>query len=115
MLAGISDAQLRVLYSHAAALLAASFEDFGLTPVEAAGFGTPTIALRRGGYLDTVIEGVTGVFFDHPDAAHIRAAIEGFRGGSFSAAKIRAHARGFSPEVFVDAITERVIDLAARG
>ena len=50
-------------------LVAASYEDFGLTPLEAAAFGKPTAALRFGGFLDTVSEGETGVFFDDARAA----------------------------------------------
>lgn len=41
-------------------------EDFGLTPIEAMSFGKPVVALRRGGALETVIEGQTGEFFDDP-------------------------------------------------
>ena len=67
----LSDAQLRWVYAHSTALVAASFEDFGLTPVEAAAFGKPTIALGEGGYLDTVVPDVTGVFFCEPTAAAI--------------------------------------------
>jgi len=56
----VTDAQLRWLYANASALLAVSFEDLGLTPLEAATFGTPTVALAFGGYLDTVLDGRTG-------------------------------------------------------
>ena len=44
------------------------FEDFGLTPLEVAAFGKPTAAPRLGGFLDTIVEGRTGVFYDRPDA-----------------------------------------------
>ena len=64
----VSDAQLRWAYRHAVALVAPSIEDFGLTPLEAGAFAKPTLALRGGGYLDTVAEGVNGLFFDRPDA-----------------------------------------------
>ena len=57
-------------------LVAASYEDFGLTPVEAAAFGKPTAALRWGGFLDTTVEGETGVFFDEPEPALIAEAVE---------------------------------------
>jgi glycosyltransferase involved in cell wall biosynthesis len=70
-LSRIDDAQLRWLYSSCRALLAAAFEDFGLTPIEAASFGKPTLALRFGGYLDTVIEGQTGLLFDEPEPAAV--------------------------------------------
>ena len=76
LLGTVSDAQLRWLYASATGLLAASFEDFGLTPLEAAAFGTPTAALRWGGYLDTIIEGETGLFFDRPETASIRQAVQ---------------------------------------
>ncbi len=48
--------------------MAASYEDFGLTPVEAMMFGKPSVVLRYGGFLETVIDGETGVFFDEPTA-----------------------------------------------
>jgi glycosyltransferase involved in cell wall biosynthesis len=55
--------------------VAASYEDFGLTPIEAGSFGTPTVALRFGGYLDTVVEGRTGTFFDEPSPGAIADAL----------------------------------------
>ena len=61
LLGSVNDAQLRWLYAHSLGLVAASYEDSGLTPVEAAAFGRPTAALRSGGFLDTVIDGETGV------------------------------------------------------
>ena len=71
LLEGVSDAELRWLYARARALVAPSHEDFGLTVLEAAAFGTPAVALRRGGYLDTVREGVSGVFVEQPTATAI--------------------------------------------
>ena len=56
--------------------MAASYEDFGLTPVEAAAFGKPTAALRWGGFLDTIVEGTTGVFFDEPEPQLIAEAVD---------------------------------------
>jgi glycosyltransferase involved in cell wall biosynthesis len=60
----VTDGELRWLYSQCEGLVAAAFEDFGLTPIEAAICGKPTAALRAGGFLDTVVDGQTGVFFD---------------------------------------------------
>lgn len=65
-LEGLEDSQMRWAYAHATALLAPSFEDFGLTPLEAYSFGKPVLALRGGGYLDTVRDGDTGLFFSEP-------------------------------------------------
>ncbi|MCL2466054.1 MAG: glycosyltransferase [Micrococcales bacterium] len=76
LLSGIPDTQLRWLYRSASVLVAASFEDFGLSPLEANAFATPVVALRAGGYLDTVVEGSTGLFFDELTPTDIAAAVD---------------------------------------
>ena len=114
----VDDEELRWLYGQAACLVAASYEDFGLTPVEAAAFGKPTAALRFGGYLDTVREDETGVFFDLPEAAAIAEAVRTLLGRSWDAAAIRRHARGFSAERFtrrIREIAEEEMEIAASG
>jgi glycosyltransferase involved in cell wall biosynthesis len=102
LLGSVSDAQLRWLYTNAAGVVAASFEDYGLTPLEAAAFGKPTAAPRWGGYLDTVCEGETGVFFDQPEPARIRRAVIELAQGPFSEVELRAHANVFSEERFIN-------------
>ncbi len=62
----VEDDELRWLYRNCSALVAASHEDYGLSPLEAGAFGRPSLVLRDGGFLDTVVEGTTGVFFDTP-------------------------------------------------
>ena len=89
----VSDAQLRWAYRHAVALVAPSIEDFGLTPLEAGAFAKPTLALRGGGYLDTVAEGVNGLFFDRPEAAAIAAAVAAGRRTAWDEAAIVRHGR----------------------
>ena len=59
----VSDDNLRQLYAGARSLIFPQEEDFGLTAVEAQACGTPVIALGRGGALETVVEGETGIFF----------------------------------------------------
>ena len=54
----------RLLAGCKAFVCAATDEDFGITPVEAQAAGRPVIAFRGGGYLETVVEGKTGIFFD---------------------------------------------------
>lgn len=112
LLAGLTDAQLRYTYAHATALVAPSFEDFGLTPLEAAAFGAPTLALRAGGYLDTVTEGLNGTFFPAPTAAAIRDAVIRARTAAWDGAAIRAHAARFSEPRFHAELRRRVDELA---
>ena len=75
---GISDEQLCSAYRHCLALLAVSHEDFGITPLEAGASGKPVIAYRAGGYLDTIREGLNGVFIEQPTSEQIEAAIQKF-------------------------------------
>jgi glycosyltransferase involved in cell wall biosynthesis len=102
VLAGrVDDARLRWLYRHCAALVAASYEDYGLSPLEAAAFGRPSVVLRDGGYLDTVRDGVTGVFFDAPDPDLVAQAADSALSRTWQPATLRAHADDFGAARFV--------------
>jgi glycosyltransferase involved in cell wall biosynthesis len=101
LLGGVSDAELRWLYRNCEGLVTASYEDFGLTPLEAGVFGRPVAALRAGGFVDTVVEEVTGVLFDVPEPAAIREAIRHARSRTWDAQAIRAHADRFSEASFI--------------
>ena len=115
LLSGLSDAQLGWVYAHSQALIAPSLEDYGLTPLEAAAYGRPTLALGAGGYLDTVVPGRTGLFFSAPTADAIRAAVVENRGRRWSAATIRRHAEHFSEPVFHERLREAVAELSPVG
>ena len=104
MVSGLSDAQLRWTYAHATALIAPSLEDFGLTPLEAASFGKPTLALHAGGYLDTIDPAVNGLFFEEASAQDIRAAVAESRARHWDPTAIRAHADLFSEAHFIERI-----------
>lgn len=56
--------KLELMRDSKAYIFAAVDEDFGITPVEAMSVGTPVIAYRSGGVLESVVEGKTGIFFD---------------------------------------------------
>ena len=74
-LGAVDDAHLRWLYANCRALVCAGFESYGLTPLEGAAFGKPTVALRLGGLADVVAEGRTGEFFERADADAIADAV----------------------------------------
>lgn len=100
LLSAVTDDELRWVYTHATALVAPSIEDFGLTPLEAASFGKPTLALRAGGYLDTVVEGLSGIFFEQPTPGDVAGAVRRLTSRTWDPAAIRAHAASFSEERF---------------
>jgi glycosyltransferase involved in cell wall biosynthesis len=111
-LEGVADTQLRWLYASCRAVVAASYEDFGLTPLEGGSFGKPAIVLRYGGFLDTVQDGVNGVFFDEPEPDAIAAAVASAADRIWDASQIRAHSKLFAPEVFIERLRSIVEGVA---
>ena len=86
----------------ARAFIFAAEEDFGIVPVEAQACGTPVIAFGKGGALETVIPGETGLFFYEQTAESLRDAVQSFESvrTRLSAERIREHAEQFSKERF---------------
>lgn len=107
----LTDAQLRWAYAHATALIAASHEDFGITPLEASAWGVPTVALRAGGYLDTIVEGVNGVFVEEPNVDAVAAGVERMLAADWDRDAMRGHADRFSEEAFARQIRALVAEL----
>lgn len=107
-LSDLSEAELRYVYAGASYLIAPSFEDFGITPLEAAAWGVPTIALKSGGYLDTVIEEKTGIFFEKPEPQQIAQAIDTATKTDWDQATIREHASKFNEQRFILEIKDQI-------
>ncbi|PIV81134.1 glycosyl transferase [bacterium CG17_big_fil_post_rev_8_21_14_2_50_64_8] len=97
----VDDDRLRTLYAEARAFIFPGKEDFGITPLEANASGTPVIAYRAGGILDTQTD-ETAVFFDEQTPEAVAAAVRTFmeREGGFSADALRANAARFSRDEF---------------
>jgi glycosyltransferase involved in cell wall biosynthesis len=95
----VSEAQLRWLYANTRALMSMSHEDFGLTPVEANAFGRPALVLRAGGFLDSTLEGVSGMFIDDETVEGVIRGVRGFP-SEWDGDLIRASAERFSPASF---------------
>jgi glycosyltransferase involved in cell wall biosynthesis len=96
----VSNERLREHYRAAQALLFPGEEDFGIVPVEAQACGTPVVAFARGGALETVAAGRTGVFFEEPAPEAMARAIEACRRTAWDPAAIRANAERFSKRRF---------------
>ncbi len=95
-----TDEKLIKLYIDAKAFLMPQDEDFGITSVEAQSFGVPVIAYKRGGALDTVIDGKTGVFFDNQSVSSLKDAIAKFDTISFNSGYLITNAKRFDKEIF---------------
>jgi glycosyltransferase involved in cell wall biosynthesis len=105
----LTDEEIRDEYRRAAALLLPGEEDFGIVPVEAQACGRPVVALARGGALETVRDGETGVLFPEPTVDSLATALDRARAITFDRSRIRAHAEQFSRQRHVDGM-RAVID-----
>lgn len=74
----LSSTEINNYITNAKAFVFSSLEDFGIAPVEAQACGTPVIAYGKGGVLETIIEGKTGVFFYKQQVDNIIEAVENF-------------------------------------
>ncbi len=103
---------LKSYMQRAKAFVFAAEEDFGITPVEAQACGTPVIAYGKGGALETVINGKTGLFFPEQTVDALVEAIGLFESHrqDFDARFIRQHAEQFSRNQFRQKFTEFVSD-----
>lgn len=95
-----NDESLRELYRGCEAFLFPGDEDFGIAPVEAMACGVPVIAYRKGGALETVRDGLTGIFFEVQTEESLAAAMVRAREMQFDSDKIRAHALRFDGNNF---------------
>ncbi len=98
----VPDEDLAELYARARAVIFPCDDDFGIVPVEAMAAGTPVLALRRGGAMETVIEGVTGEFFDEAEEELLADCVRRFleQEGSYTVSVLQEHARQFSTDRF---------------
>jgi glycosyltransferase involved in cell wall biosynthesis len=118
MLGYVDDDRMNELIGSARAVILPGEEDLGLVPIEAAAAGRPTIAYRAGGARETVVEGVTGAFFEAATPQDLAAAIAAFDPAAYDPGRLRAHAERFSSRNFVErfkAIVERAALAKARA
>lgn len=96
----------------AKAFVFAAEEDFGIVPVEAQACGTPVIAYGRGGALETVISGITGLFFENQTEDSLREAVIRFEKHQeqFDPSMIRSNALQFSVDKFREKFGNYIIE-----
>ena len=96
--------ELKRRFGECKALVFPGEEDFGIVPVEVMAAGRPVIAYGRGGALDTVVDGQTGVLFEQQTVDSLIEAVSRCVSASFDDDAIHRHASGFSGQVFKDGI-----------
>lgn len=97
-----TDQEVKRYLQGAKALVFVNEEDFGITPIEAMACGKPVIAYGKGGVTESVIDGITGVFFQEQTVASMEAALARFYHvePSFDADVIHDRAQLFSRKQF---------------
>jgi glycosyltransferase involved in cell wall biosynthesis len=114
----VSDGELHDLYRRCRALVFPGVEDFGIVPVEAMAHGAPVIGVNRGGLLDTVVEGSTGVLLE--DSGQREELVARFARAlttpdlPFDQSLIIKHASSFSEEAFAQRMVEETDRLLSR-
>lgn len=100
--------QLAELYARCRAVIFPGVEDFGIVPLEANAAGRPVIAFAAAGALETIVEGVTGVFFREQTAPSLAQAVRATDVARFDGRALRKHAEQFSQARFKERIAKFV-------
>lgn len=114
LLGYVSDADLPALYGGAKAFFSPQVEDAGIVPMEAQAMGVPVVAYGKGGVLDVVRDGVTGVFASEQTVDSFADALKRFDALTFDHDAIREHARSFHIDAFKRRIQEEVASAVKR-
>jgi len=117
MLGEVSDEELTDLYARSKGLICTALdEDFGLTPVEAMASGKPVIAVKEGGFLESVIDGVTGRLVEARSDRIAEAIREISKEGCIGYKDAcRERAEDFSEEIFIRLIKDEICEVTGRA
>lgn len=110
----LEDAEVARRLATARAMVVTATEEFGIAAVEAQAAGRPVIALRDGGVRETVLEGVTGCFYDTPDPEALARAVRGFDATAIDPQACVANAARYATPRFTEAI-DRIVEETVRG
>lgn len=107
----LADAEMASKFARCKALIFPGVEDFGIVPLEVMASGRPVIAFARGGALETVVDGKTGLLFHEQTVESLIDAVDRFEAGHVRGTpdEFRAHVAGFGKDVFL-AKLRRFID-----
>lgn len=102
----LPDAEILELYRNARFVVFPGEEDFGIVPVEAQACGRPVIAFGKGGALETVRHGVSGLLFDKQTPDCLTQAVRDAETRLWDSPAIRANAEKFGVEKFLAGMAE---------
>lgn len=108
---GLDDKMVVNILAGCKALIIAGIEDFGLTSLEAQALGKPVVAFEKGGVLETVIPGKTGIFFDEQTEESLKDAIQKLDSINIDPKSCRQNAAKFSKENFRKNFVQILADL----
>jgi glycosyltransferase involved in cell wall biosynthesis len=111
----VSDERAAELLAGARALVVTATEEFGIAAVEAQAAGRPVIALAEGGVCETVIDGVTGTFYDRPHPAQLIEAVTRFDPMAIDPADCVANAARFDTSHFREEIARVIAEVQGHG
>lgn len=116
MLGWQPNAIVRDYYARCRALVFPGEEDFGIVPAECMASGRPVLAYRKGGAMETVLGGVTGMFFEEQTPESLIEAVRRFEASesTFSSERIALHAQRFSKEKFKESMGQAIDHFAER-
>jgi len=111
----LTDKELLGYYQECQAVIYPQDEDLGLVPLEAQACGKPVIGLRKGGLLETIIEGKTGEFFYPQTVEALVEKVQSFKGpkvqNKYKPENCRKNAERFSKDMFKKAFEEKIAEL----
>jgi glycosyltransferase involved in cell wall biosynthesis len=111
----LSDAEVRDLYRRAAMVLLPGEEDFGIVPVEAQACGRPVVALGRGGAVETIVPGVTGLLVEESTGEAFASTMHQALTHPFSSEASRSHAERFGRERFAKEVVREILASSPDG
>jgi glycosyltransferase involved in cell wall biosynthesis len=97
----LTDEAIVGYYQKCQAVIFPTEEDFGIVPLEAQACGKPVIAYRKGGATETIIEGITGEFFENQTVESLKSVLSNYKPEKYSPTDCRNQAEKFSKVKFM--------------
>jgi glycosyltransferase involved in cell wall biosynthesis len=109
----VNDAEIVAHFSSALAFIMPNMDDFGIVAVEAMAAGTPVVAYNKGGPLDYVSPGKTGLFFERQTVKNLANALETASNKNWDYSIIAEQAEQFSVTHFIENMQNYIKDRLA--